>query len=76
MSYELIALCMFAAMMALMLTGQRVFAMVGAVAAAAMLKRLPARAAAVAAALAAAATKQSLKPNSQAPAALPHGGVK
>lgn len=37
MSYELIALCMFAAMMALMLTGQRVFAMVGAVAAAAAL---------------------------------------
>ena len=37
MSYEMIALCMFAAMMALMLTGQRVFAMVGAVAAAAAL---------------------------------------
>lgn len=37
MSYEMIALCMFAAMMALMLSGQRVFAMVGAVAAGAAL---------------------------------------
>ena len=37
MSYELIAVLMFAVMMALMLTGQRVFAMVGAVAAGAAL---------------------------------------
>lgn len=37
MSYEMIALCMFGAMMGLMLSGQRVFAMVGAVAAGAAL---------------------------------------
>ena len=37
MSYELIALCMFGAMVVLMLSGQRVFAVVGAIAAAAAL---------------------------------------
>ena len=37
MSYELIALCMFGAMVVLMLSGQRVFAVVGAVAATAAL---------------------------------------
>lgn len=37
MSYEMIALLMFASMVVLMLTGQRVFAMIGAIAAASAL---------------------------------------